>query len=127
VELVLKLPKNKPPFIGVLFANEQEAAILNADWADRLKNCTFQLLLDPSHRLYITLLMNDGRRGERYEVSYDPVALLKFLHYTKDSGFYNFGHLYFKLRKYQLAKTKDHSPLLFSIDKITVVMLTVEN
>ncbi len=84
MELVLKIPKGKPPFIGVLFNFENEAVMKNFEWAEHNDIFELELVLDASQKLHI-LMIKDSHFSERYEVNYDPVALLKFLHHTKDS------------------------------------------
>ncbi len=127
MELVLKLPKNKPPFIGVLFNYELDAVTKNKDWAENSNPFTYDLILEPSQKLFITLA-KDSHFSDRYEVNYDPITLLKFLHHTKTSQAFTFGHLYLKSGAITIPRTRaQNAKLLFKIQKIKIPMLVVES
>lgn len=126
MELVLKIPKGKPPFIGVLFHTKEQACSKNSVFLPDNESFEHELVMDPSQRLSITLFYRFGF-SEKYEVDYNPVTLLKFLHHTKDCASFTFGHLYMASGKMTVAKTNGkEKPLLFKIKSIKVQILVIE-
>lgn len=126
MELVLKIPKTKPPFIGVLFNFENDAVTKNKGLVEHDADFDFDMILEPSQKLYIKLI-RDSHFSERYEVNYDPVELLKFLHHTRESKRFSFGHLLLKEGNLVVPKTRAWNKLLlFKIKTIKVPLLVVE-
>ncbi len=127
MELILKIPKGKPPFIGVLFNFQVDACITNKSWLDGLQGQS-NLILDPAEKLYITM-SKTPHFSDRYAVNYNAIELLKFLHFTKDSKEFLFGHLLMKGDSYQIATVNVHNSIrkfLFKIDKIKIKGLCIE-
>jgi hypothetical protein len=85
MELVLKIPDGKPPFIGI--EGVSNSAVF--EWMkSRATGCT--ITLDPSHKL--VLWVYKGAEGVRHVVDYDPALLLRFILMT--APVYNFAFVY---------------------------------
>ncbi len=50
--LIVKLPKNKPPFIGIQFMYEHEAQKLNEDLAEKYGNSTYKVVFEFMRSIY---------------------------------------------------------------------------
>jgi hypothetical protein len=46
-DLIVKLPKGKPPFIGILFSTETEANTLNQELVNDFKYRPYRIILEP--------------------------------------------------------------------------------
>ena len=118
IELVLKLPKEKPPFIGVLYEMPQQTW-RNHSWTAEEQKQSFQLLFEPSHDLILWLVK--GSAMVRYSMTYDPLKLLKFLANTKDCTLFTFGCIYFDGVGFKPLKTEQGTQKILRIDKVSVV------
>lgn len=121
MDLVLKMPKGKPPFIGVLFLSQWDAQRTNKLLPDSYSMDTYQISLEPSHKLFLNLHNGTIHRA-RYELGYDPVKLLRFLHQTRECRKFNFGHVYLEDGDHKIAlTTATMKKFVLKVDKVDVV------
>lgn len=109
LELVTKLPKDKAPYMGILFTSARTASYLNQSWVNEYKSQVFQLNVEFRNRkLFLTLSLLDFRLRHTYEVdTYDPHKLKAFLQKISSVSKINFGHVIRDHDKQVPAKTID--------------------
>lgn len=96
--LVVKLPKDKPPFIGIKFEHEFEAEKTNADLIDLYGDKPFRAVLELRQHLGIVKLFSEHYKiVKTYQyVGYEDVEKLrmwlKIIIHTPPKIF-NFGHI----------------------------------
>lgn len=116
LELVLKQPKDKPPFIGILFQSEFKAAKLNQEWIESAKTHKHQITLEPNGELLeLTLTQKELHHKYTYKISkFEPDKLKRFLFQVKDAEQINFGHI--------TLKEDQHIPVRISINRALWVL-----
>jgi len=95
LELVLKFPKEKPPYIGILFSSVFHAGKLNQEWIQHHGNETFRLTLEPKNNL-LELVISHSELGLKhvYKIRYfHPEKLKRFLEQVRTIKKINFGHV----------------------------------
>lgn len=123
MELELKLPDGKPPFIGIIFQNEWDG-YMNKEWADSYHTSLYQLIFEPAGE---TLKITFSSRNWNFKYTYQPVKydldkLKKFMQATKGSRVYNFGHIIWKEGNHKVIRTRANARMiLFKIDQVKVV------
>lgn len=107
MELVLKMPPGKPPFIGILFESEHKAAQTNASWVNNNHSLIYRLILEPVNGVINLRLIQDelGCNCLYSRLKNDPEQLLKFLYQTREIYSFNFGHVYWFGDNLKLAKS----------------------
>lgn len=107
MELVVKLPENKPPFLGILFDDSYQACSINKSAVNNYHTCTYQIVLEPTgEKLNLRLICESFGLNYVYEnIKYNPETLIKFVYKTKDSKLFNFSHLVRKDGKDTVVKT----------------------
>lgn len=115
MELVLKIPENKPPFIGVLYdGNVFRASTDNKDFVEGHKlgfsKAKFNLMIEPYSKYVDLRLSCDSPISIRFyrELVYDPVKLEKWYRQVRFSKTFNFGHVILQRDKHVLVKTTPH-------------------
>lgn len=94
-ELFLSIPKNKPPFIGVVY-NHDAAIYAEVTGAEMLliREPFIELHLEVKEGLLsITLYMRGTQNQRWYTCSFDPAALNEWLFAVRDARAINFGHV----------------------------------
>lgn len=116
VELVLKLPDGKPPFIGILMSGIMP---MNGwyNWFDpsELKDL-YWLEVQPSK--YLILNLGKGVESYRFSLDYDPVELLKFIMRTKDATIFNFGILYRSQTRLEVNRHSSGHLMTLKVERI---------
>jgi hypothetical protein len=97
MELVLKLPSGKPPFIGILFDFNEELGAYNIN-KDLLLNpfkATFAIAFDPYGKETDLRMLCSNPLSIRFyrNLKYNPTALEGFLRSTRFIKQFNFSHL----------------------------------
>ena len=97
MELVLKVPKGKPPFIGVLFESDQHHSgeKLHADMVEKHGGASYRIVLEhtPS-ALNMRVICEENVMVYFYNhLSFDAERLKSWLYITKNCGQFNFGHV----------------------------------
>jgi hypothetical protein len=119
MELILKLPPNKHPFIGVVFDHDYEASEPNKMQFNNYQRDLYELSILPGEKLTLTLSSRMGKCSDKYVVNYNPVELLKFILKTRDQSL-TFGHIYQKDGKLHVARTRSNmTQCLITVSKIT--------
>lgn len=121
MKLVLKVPKGKPPFIGVEYA-EFQADRENHDLVKYHSNKEYRIILEP-YGTGITLLLICEElvtvRTYKY-LNYDPRTLKDWLLITKGTKVYNFGHVYLNGTKHEIAR------LIPSLNKFVLKVTSIQ-
>lgn len=109
MELVLLLPKGKPPFIGVLFYFPEQAAVTNADLVIEHKKKEYWIVLETFKKhLNLRLICNDLVSVRFYNhLKYDPDKLKSWLYVVaaNKSTLVNFSQLVIANEKLTVVKT----------------------
>jgi hypothetical protein len=97
LELVLKMPAGKPPFIGILFKGqrvEHKAAQIHEHWANFHKDAEYNIILEPRDRWMNIRLVNRSLKCDCLyaDIKYKPDVLQRFLAVNKGKV-YNFSNL----------------------------------
>ncbi len=107
MKLVVKLPPLKPPFIGIVFHHSSDAEQTNQDLITVHNNVDYRIIFEFVNNLVnIKLIAAHSMVTREYlDVTYDAEQLLPWLYHTKNTAFFNFGHLYELNKKEVVAKT----------------------
>lgn len=108
MELALKLPKGKPPFIGILFKDEISGNSLHTEVVEKFQKNEYHLLLEHT-KSTLNLRLICAERVMVYfynHLSFDAEKLKSWLYLTKDSTVFNFGHIYKQFDKDCLISTR---------------------
>jgi hypothetical protein len=95
-ELVLRVPKDKPPVIGILFRRAKYACEINADFIDAHGDKKFYIRFLKKNNYAVDLqLCSDQLQAHREyrDVKVDPVKLENFLYVTRGRKEFVFAHL----------------------------------
>lgn len=123
LELILKMPPGKLPFIGILFKDrygEYKASQTNEHWVNNFKQEKYQLLLVPGQKwMNIHLFSKDLHCDCLYEnVKYNPETLKRFLHLNKGNT-YNFSHIVPDEKGHKVVRTAAKKELfVLKIEKV---------
>ena len=126
MELILKQPENKPPFIGILFTNIFEAERKNESMVKGYPECSFNLSMEPITAA-INLILQPDTFSTQFSytgVKYHYEALKKFLEATAGSPTYNFGHIIKPLDTHEVVRTRSQRKLF--VVKLKSIKLIVE-
>ncbi|MGZ7043633.1 MAG: hypothetical protein ACXVHT_01300 [Methanobacterium sp.] len=106
----MKLPKDKPPFIGILFERDWEGQKLNCDLVEESKHHIYSLEFEICNgHLNLRLMCPDILTVRIYaHLKYDPEKFKAWLYMVKKASTYNFGHVF---------SVKDQHVLLKSYNK----------
>lgn len=125
MELILKRPRNKPPFIGILFQDEYEASTLNQSWVNSYNTYLYNITLEPDGKEITLKLSLDGYGlNHRYKnLRHDPEKLYRFLYETKAHGKFNFAHLIMVRDKHTVVSTTVNRALfVLGVKKVTLLI-----
>jgi hypothetical protein len=120
MELVMKLPKDKPPYIGVVFTDDYAAASKNKTCANDHKDVFFSLLIIPKSRNRVDIKLIGESKGEYTDVRCNVDALIRFLYMTRNVKQYNFGHVVLKGTEHVVAKTMNKVLWVLKVNKIDI-------
>lgn len=96
MELALKLPKGKPPFIGIVFTSVRDACRLNEHLINQPKDKKYTItFMQPSKDgVEIRLRSDNGKDYVVYQrVKCNPTQLENFMFITNKNQDFNFGHI----------------------------------
>ncbi len=110
MKLVLKLPKEKPPFIGVLLAETHNQAYperLNEDLINEHKYADYRLALEFEDNLLNLALLAEGSGIARYykALEFEAPALASWIYVTRQARQFNFGHVRLERGRETIVKT----------------------
>ncbi len=105
----MKLPKDKPAFIGVVFENISLAGRLNSHLPEQHKTEQYKLIIEPIARK-VNLRLVCESIGFNYQymgLDYDYDKLKNWLNFVQPNSVLNFSHL---IREYDKEKVVFSSP-----------------
>lgn len=108
MELTLKLPKGKPPFIGIVFTSIREACRLNEHLINEPKDKKYTLtFMQPSKEgVEIRVRSDNGKDMVLYHrVKCNPTQLENFMFLTNRHQDFNFGHVLRDFEQDTIVKT----------------------
>lgn len=111
MQLVLMLPENKPPFIGVLVNdNDHRGNTLNKDLVLHHKNKLFKIHLEYYNGVLNLMLICEALVTVRFynKLSHDPIKLRSWLYMVKvkQTPVVNFGHVNNIHNKWSIEKVE---------------------
>ena len=110
LQLVLKQPEGKLPFIGILFSNEYVGARENQRMVNEYGNSLYKLEFRPIKNevtkidIIISQYVHD-LKGEYKDVAMDAEKLKRFLAFNYNAKYFNFGHIGIKQNKHYPLRT----------------------
>lgn len=92
VELELKFPPDKPPFIGIRFENVFKASSLNKDLVENHNHVAYKFVIEPTGLFAKIRLIGDNsfQTREYLNISYKPEQIKKLLRIGRQC---KFGHI----------------------------------
>jgi len=106
MKLILKIPDNKPPFIGIQFSNQYDAGRTNAQAVYDIENRLCTIILEPQgHYINLNIKCEDVMMNYTYrDLDYSPEKLKNWLTKTTNSKQFNFGHVTLERDTHKIAK-----------------------
>lgn len=123
LELIVKLPKEKLPFIGIVFEDTYQASSINRSSVNNYKNSIYQVVLEPKgDKLDLRLLCAGHGLNYLYEnVKFNQEKVMKFLYITKNEQAFNFSHCVRNGDNLEVVKTMANRTLfVLKVDKLIV-------
>lgn len=110
MKLVLKLPRDKPPFIGVLLSESDNRSYperLNEDLINEHKYAGYRLGLEFNKGKVSLELVTDQGHITRYykELDFDGAQLALWVYATRTALNFNFGHVRLEQGRETIVKT----------------------
>lgn len=102
-ELLLKVPKDKPPVIAVVFTKVKEACEMNEDLINEFAELPFYIRFKNLSSKGINFeIASEKLKGTRSykDVKYDKTKLENFLFITRSAKYYTFTHLLYDFDRY---------------------------
>jgi len=124
MELILKQPVGKHPFIGILFKSEYEASKLNQAQVQVSNLYYYNIVLEPKrNKIDLILKLNEWVFTYKYEgLEYNPDKLKRFLFNSMGSECYNFSHIVLKNGEHKVVKTlSSHSYFVLKVNELKLV------
>jgi hypothetical protein len=112
MELLLRVPKDKPPVIGIVFRRIKEACILNQDLVNELPELPYYIRVrDNSSKGISFEIMSDKLQGTRLykDVKYDRDKFENFLFVTRQRNVFTFAHLLYDFDQYFSVSTLERN------------------
>lgn len=125
MELILKRPKNKPPFIGILFKDEYEASTLNQSWVNSYKDSLYTITFEPEGKdLTLRFSLDGYGLNYRYKnLKHDSEKFFRFMYETKTHGRFNFAHLILVKDKHVVVSTTVNRALfVLGVKKVSLLV-----
>lgn len=107
MELVFKLPKGKPPFIGIVFSSEFQAARTNQELVNDYKECDFTATLEPVGERNLNMVIkcvNPPLKIEYKNLEFKYDLFVRWRRIAEGAPV-NFSHLNIKLNEHIVVKT----------------------
>src|ERR1035437_7927486 len=123
MELVFKLPKDKPPFMGIVFENLFEASTLNQDLVNSYKNSEYKIVMEQiKSEINLRLICEEHLFVKFYNgLKYNKQKFDAWIYLSKKSPQFNFSHLMREGDKEIVIKTLKNQKLF--ILKISTLQL----
>lgn len=121
LELILKLPTDKLPFIGIHFNNSYAASSKNKTYANNYRSDLYTLCISPKSDVAIDILLQSSiANGQYREVKCNMQALRRFIQLTHYHPYIHFGHIYSDKGEHKIAKTTNMDNWVLKLAKIVV-------
>ncbi len=123
MKLVLKLPKDKLPFIGVQFNSNYQAGRTNSDLLHHHEHL-FKIQLEPDKKgtIKLKLYCEDLAISRIYEgIEYDQYQLKNWMYMVSRSKQFNFGHVTMEENKHIISKDSAFRIFVIKLDKVELV------
>lgn len=123
LQLVLKRPKDKPPFLGVLFDSEFKASRYNEWWIQNPGEATrIGLMIEPKRGVLEIKIVPAYANGSVYRIEdFKPFELQQFLIYAMSQKVVNFGHVIIKENKHIPVRTNNGKLWVLKISNIEFI------
>jgi len=107
MKLIVKLPKDKLPFIGVQFPYSYEAGKTNQDLVINFKHINYKMLFEfIKNTVNVKLVSDENMILRSYNgLDYDKDKLKTWFYLTKDAKAFNFSHIVKEGGKEMVVKT----------------------
>lgn len=111
--LIVKLPPNKPPFIGMLYSDSWSLNEINQELVIKHKNAGYRIVFEFINGILNIRLISEAALVVKFynNVSYDKEKLKAWIYLTKDKTSFNFSHIYIKDGKETVVRTKEKGML----------------
>ncbi len=127
MDLVLKLPKGKLPFIGILFEHESVGGRMYSEIIERYPFKEYRVVIENiGNTINLRLICEETTTVYFYNhLGFDAEKLRSWLYLTKHQKEFNFGHVFNQIDKHQIVKS---SPSLkkFFIKVVGCSFITTE-
>lgn len=128
--LVLKIPKDKPPYIGVRYDSTFSGEAHNKDFFAQHLGQELHLVIEVIPRmLKMKLICNNTLQIHTFsQIYYDPVKLKNWLYITRDAKKFNFGCSTLKKDEEKIIRVLNSNPfnLVLKLNKIQIMEQGVE-
>ena len=108
LELILKQPQDKLPFLGILFESSFDGERVNQSIVNSYKTYLYNLELEPIDDDKMNITIREEKMNFKYtyqNVKFDAEKLSKFLQFNKDATLFNFSHIKQEYDKHIVLKT----------------------
>ena len=103
MELILRVPKDRPPVVGVIFKRVKHACEMNGDIVDKHSDKLFSLHFSKNNNYTVNFRLGSEQlqaHREYREVKYDPVKFENFLYITRERKEFVFLHLLYDFDRF---------------------------
>lgn len=127
MKLVVKLPKDKPPFIGIVFDRSAEAEKTNQELVHDHKYADYRIVFEFIRDWVNVKLISNSIPAVKFytKLTYDKDKVIAWFYITKNMKGFNFSHVYIHNNKECVAKT-DAKQKLFVL-KVRAMKCIPEN
>lgn len=107
MKLVVKLPPNKPPFIGIVFPHISVAEKTNQELVIDHKYADYRIVFEFIRTWINVKLISNAIPAVKFynKLTYDKEKVIAWLYITKNSTEFNFSHLHEPYGKEVVVKT----------------------
>jgi hypothetical protein len=122
LELIMKLPKDKLPFIGILFQDSYTASSTNKSFANNYRTDLYTIEIIPKNDVLADIKMHcECSKGQYLDVKCNMQALKRFVQITHYHPYIHWGHIYSQGGKHKIAKTTNQDNWVLKLAKISVI------
>ena len=106
MKLIVKLPPNKLPFIGIVFEHSGDAEKINQELITDYKYADYRIVFEFIRDWVNVKLISNSIPAVKFynKLSYDKSKLIAWFYITKNMKGFNFSHLYIYQNKECVAK-----------------------
>jgi len=127
MELIFKLPKDKLPFLGIVFESMSQAAKLNSELVDNRQEADYKIKLEPIRDNTINMVLysfSPTIRKEYKEMRCDLNKMEQWLNLTKYNNAFNFSHLIKEFDREMVVKTSPGFKLwVLKVSKVDLIYM----